>query len=32
MLNSAEASLPANKRIAFLPPGCSGKNLVTSKT
>merc|ERR1719379_2330870 len=32
MLNSSEASLPANVKIASSPPGCSDKNLVTSNT
>src|SRR5258708_11564155 len=31
-LNSSLASFPANNRMAFSPPGCSGKNLVTFST
>jgi len=32
MLNSSVASLPPKVRIASSPPGCSPRNLVTSKT
>merc|ERR1719150_3484182 len=32
MSNSSVASLPAKSMIAFLPPGCSDKKLVTSYT
>merc|ERR1719411_1814745 len=30
MSNSSVASFPANKRIAFAPPGCSARKFVTS--
>merc|ERR1719436_42358 len=32
MLNSSDASLPANVKIASSPPGCSLRKLVTSRT
>ena len=32
MLNSSVASRPAYRRIAFSPPGWSGRKLVTSRT
>ena len=31
MLNTSEVSLPAEVKIASSPPGCSLKNLLTSR-